>query len=426
MAKVLSLSVENFMKVKALEANVSGAKIVEVVGDNATGKSSVLRALQSALEGGKSAPDSPIHNGESKAKVIVQTDDYTITEKFSAKGGRSLEVVAVDGSAIKSPQALLDAMIGRVSFDPRRFTDADAKEQVNMLKTALGLSQQFDELDAKRKALYEERSGVNRDAAKEKGQLAALQHDKDAPTEEVSVSALAEQLKAAQAANKLKAARDNDLSDIDADIASISTDVLNLEAQIEKFRECIVQAQQAVADKTNRIVALKAEREQANANPLPDVPEQPIIDAMANAEAINTRFRKSQERAALVESLKTNELKAAKLTDAIDRLDREKRELVQQADLPVEGLEVHEDGLYYQGQPFSQASAAQRIRIACMIGLAQSPKLKVLLIEDGSLLGDESMAALLEMAEKYDAQIWIERVTGDQEVRIEIIGADAE
>jgi hypothetical protein len=50
------------------------------------------------------------------------------------------------------------------------------------------------------------------------------------------------------------------------------------------------------------------------------------------------------------------------------------------------------------------------LRVSVAIGLALNPKLRVLLIRDGSLLDEDSLRLIGEMAEKADAQLWIERV----------------
>ncbi len=42
--------------------------------------------------------------------------------------------------------------------------------------------------------------------------------------------------------------------------------------------------------------------------------------------------------------------------------------------------------------------------------MAANPKLKVLRIQDGSLLDEQNMRLLTEMAEASDYQIWLERV----------------
>jgi len=45
------------------------------------------------------------------------------------------------------------------------------------------------------------------------------------------------------------------------------------------------------------------------------------------------------------------------------------------------------------------------------IGLAANPKLRVLLIRDGSLLDSENLEVVRKMAEEADAQIWLEKVS---------------
>ena len=54
------------------------------------------------------------------------------------------------------------------------------------------------------------------------------------------------------------------------------------------------------------------------------------------------------------------------------------------------------------------------------IGLAMNPKLRVLLIRDGSLLDSEGLKMLAEIAEGYDAQIWLERCTDGQPIGVVI------
>jgi hypothetical protein len=54
------------------------------------------------------------------------------------------------------------------------------------------------------------------------------------------------------------------------------------------------------------------------------------------------------------------------------------------------------------------------------MGLSANPQFRVVLIRDGSLLDENSMAAIAEMAKQYDASVWIERVGDGKEVSIVI------
>ena len=85
------------------------------------------------------------------------------------------------------------------------------------------------------------------------------------------------------------------------------------------------------------------------------------------------------------------------------------------ATYPVQGLALGDDGILFNGLPFSQASSAEQLRVSVGIGLASNPRLRVLLVRDGSLLDPASLAMMREMAESAEAQVWIERVSkGDE------------
>jgi ABC-type lipopolysaccharide export system ATPase subunit len=64
----------------------------------------------------------------------------------------------------------------------------------------------------------------------------------------------------------------------------------------------------------------------------------------------------------------------------------------------------------YQGVPLAQVSSAERIRVSFAIAIAKNPKLRVVLLKDGPLLDEKSLAMVAEMAEEADVQVWVERV----------------
>ena len=73
--------------------------------------------------------------------------------------------------------------------------------------------------------------------------------------------------------------------------------------------------------------------------------------------------------------------------------------------------EIGDKDLLVGGVPFSSLSQAQQITAAVQIAMAGMPKIKVILIRDGSLLDKSSMAQVAALAKGKDYQVWIERVT---------------
>lgn len=112
------------------------------------------------------------------------------------------------------------------------------------------------------------------------------------------------------------------------------------------------------------------------------------------------------------------------LTTKLETLDADKRGQLSAAKFPVDGLSidlVNEGGVLFKGFPFSQASSAEQLRVSVAMGMALNPTLRVMCIRDGSLLDEDSMQMLADMAEAGDYQFWIETVdtTGPSTIVIE-------
>ncbi len=87
-----------------------------------------------------------------------------------------------------------------------------------------------------------------------------------------------------------------------------------------------------------------------------------------------------------------------------------KAKAIAAAKMPVAGLEFGDGEILLGGLPFDQASDAERLRTSIAIAMAANPKLRVIRVRDGSLLDDQAMTLLGEMAEAADMQVWIECV----------------
>ena len=104
-------------------------------------------------------------------------------------------------------------------------------------------------------------------------------------------------------------------------------------------------------------------------------------------------------------------------------IEIEKAEALEAAPLPVKGFTVTAEGVMIldeQGEevPLAQASMARKLKISCAITMAANPTLRVIRISDGSLLDDESMAIIEEMAKDKDFQVWIEYASRNSDDRI--------
>jgi len=187
--KIVALEAENVKHLKVVQIKPDGSLIV-IGGDNAQGKTCVLDSIEYALNGAGSIPAKPIRNGQKKARVVLDLGDITVIRTFTDKG-TNLIVKNKDGATFASPQAMLDKLVGALTFDPLEFSKMDAKKQANVLKQLVGLN--FDKIDAQYKDLFDKRTVVNRNGKDLKAKLDGMTKHENVPDEEVSIDELGKQ-----------------------------------------------------------------------------------------------------------------------------------------------------------------------------------------------------------------------------------------
>ena len=131
--KIISLKASNVKRLKAVEITPSG-ELVVVGGRNAQGKSSVLDAIWLALGGGPAtkATTRPVRDGEDSASVVLDLGEFVVTRTWSG-AKTTLTVASPEGAKFSGPQGILDALVGRLAFDPLEFTRLSAKAQRDAL-----------------------------------------------------------------------------------------------------------------------------------------------------------------------------------------------------------------------------------------------------------------------------------------------------
>lgn len=420
--KIIQLQAENVKRLSAVSIKPDGSTVV-VGGRNGAGKSSVLDSIMYALAGGESLPGKPLRQGSDKGHVQVKLDGMTVTRRFSRKKdgdvSTSLEIKRDNGDKASSPQAVLDDLCGRMAFDPLEFSRLKPKAQLDALKQLVNLD--FTDLDRKRASLFEKRTDVNRVAKAKAAELAACPKV-DAPEKSVSVADLMADLDRRQAGNRAKHAAEMKVASAKNDIR-LSTDACRRAAkEIEELKRQLAAAEAELAQheadrKANEEHAAALE---AEAEAMPSFDCDSVNEQIRNAESVNSKVRQNQQHQKLAQALADMEGDAELLTTQIESIDQQKADAMAAAPFPVAGLGFDADGVTLNGLPFSQASSAEQLRVSVAMGLALNPKLRVMLIRDGSLLDHDSLTTVARMAEEADAQVWIERVGEGEEVSVVI------
>lgn len=419
--KIIELRAKNVMRLSAVTIRPDGSLVV-VGGKNAAGKTSVLNAIAFALGGKRLVVEKPLRAGQKKGYTKVDLGEFVVTRTFTSTGGGTLKIESADGKAFATPQKMLDEMVGRLSFDPLEFARMSPPDQLATLKQVVGLD--FAQLDAKREDLYDKRRTLKRDLAADQQRLRDLPSYPDAPQEEISIQKLSEELSAAdeydsktrEIASTLAEAR-HERERTQAEIHRLLEAIEEIEAKFCRLKSSLSEAQEKMAeiDTTIKDMAKSLERREEQS------PDRHVISqAMVDAQEMNKQIHANEARRKQRDYVAKLEDDVEALTGLIEIIDQQKREMVAEAEFPVEGLGFGEAGITFFDVPFEQASSAEQLQVSVGMGLAMNPKLKVLLIRDGSLLDADHLMLLGKMAEEADAQVWIERVGQDEKTSVVI------
>jgi len=115
-------------------------------------------------------------------------------------------------------------------------------------------------------------------------------------------------------------------------------------------------------------------------------------------------------RKSLLDQAEKLKAEADALTAAMAKREEEKRAAIAAAKLPIDGVEFVGEAIHLNGVPFDQASDAEQLRASLAIAMAANPRLRVIRVRDGSLLDEDGLRIVEEMAGDRDFQVWCERV----------------
>lgn len=411
--KILELRSENFKRLKALEIRPDGS-LVTIAGRNGAGKTSVLDSIYAALAGKAAAPAVPIRKGAEQATIRLALGDddveLIVTRTFrTTKDGTittSLTVESPDGATFRSPQTMLDRLIGELSFDPLAFSRAKPAEQIDMLKRLVpGID--FDQIERQNEADYQQRRDINRRARKLRAQAAGIEPVEDlTPIDETELVAKLEQAGEHNAEIERRRARRekvaSDIKTLDMQAARRREQAAQLRRQAETLDAEALEAEQAAAELQEKL---------ANAEPLPaPIDTSEIRAEIERAREINRKIERAEQRKRLDAEAARLEQQAEALTRAMEERNEQKAAAIEAANLPVPGLAFGDGAVTLNGVPFEQASDAEKLRASVAIAATLAGKLKVIRIRDGSLLDDDGMRILADFGEQHGMQIWLEKV----------------
>lgn len=385
-----------------IEIEPGGPGCIVIAGPNGAGKSGVVDGIMQVVAGvGVKGIPKPIHEGKDEAYTEIETTHARARRSYKGDDAGKLEVWSPDGAKYSSGKDFMMKATGSQVFDTAEFEMKADKDQRAELLRRVALPFDLDELEGKRRTLFDDRTNVGRDVTRLQGQLSGFPAATDGPREEVSAAAILAEHEQAVRHNADIDQQSDSLRSIQRGVEETVAKVDRLAEELDAARAYLSRAQETEAD-LRKLVAAAVRI---------DTDE---ISARLNAvEETNASIRVQAQRETVADELATRTAEQNSLTAKLAAIDKTKADGLSAAAFPVAGLGIDETGITFDGIPFKQINAAQRIIVAFDLFTLEKPDLRIIFIKNGDLLDEVSLAGIERVAVERGYYVVMERARLD-------------
>lgn len=360
------LEIENVKRIKAVKIKPSATGLTIVGGNNNQGKTSVLDAIAWALGGNKYKPSQATREGS----MVPPTLKITMSNGLVVeRKGKNASLKVIDPNGQKGGQQLLDSFVEELAINLPKFMDGTPKEKADVLLKIIGVGDQLAELELKEKEIYNQRHAIGVIADQKEKFAKEMTYYPDAPNQLVSISELIQQQQAILAKNGENARKRQNVERIRYDY---DQSIL----EVDRLRKLLADAEA----KTNK---LSEDLKIANtdAMDLHDESTAEIEANIADIDEVNRKVRANFDKDKAEEDAKQQREQYNTLTNEIEVIRQQKRDLLTNADLPLPGLSVADGKLLYLGQEWDNMSGSQQLMVATAIVRKLKPDCGFVLID---------------------------------------------
>ena len=357
--KINKLEIENVKRVKAVKLEPSENGLTIIGGNNNQGKTSVLDAIAWALGGDKYRP-SQAKNADSVIPPnlkVVMNNGLVVERK-----GKNSDLKVTDPSGKKGGQQLLNEFVEQLALDLPKFMEATSKEKAQTLLRIIGVGDRLRQLEQEEKSLYQERLTVGQIADRKKKFADEQPFFPEAPKTLVSASELIRRQQDILARNGENQRKRERLHELEQKSQRI----------MEKLQELLREQKEVEADLA---VARKS------AENLRDESTEELERDLEQIEEINRKVRANLDKDKAETDAQDYKDQYAALTGKIEKVRQEKRDLLDNVQMPLDGLSVQDGELIYRGQKWDNMSGSDRLKVSTAIVRKLNPQCGFVLLD---------------------------------------------
>ena len=387
--KINSLEIENVKRVRAVKIVPTQNGLTVLGGRNKQGKTSVLNSIAWALGGNRFKPSNPQREGS----VIPPNLKITLNNGIVVeRKGKNSDLKVTDPSGKKAGQQLLDSFIEQLALDLPKFMEASGKEKAQTLLQIIGVGDQLAGLEHEESVVYNERLAIGRIADQKMKYAKEQPYFSEAPKELISASDLIRQQQEILARNGENQRKRENLHILEQKMQ-----------QINEQMETLLQ-QQAEVQKDLQIA-------RTDAVDLHDESTAELEQNISDIEEINRKVRANLDKDKAEDDAREYQKQYETLTNKLGEIRKSKMDLLNNADLPLEGLSVSGGELIYNGQKWDCMSSSDQMKVSTAIIRKLNPQCGFVLLDKLEQMDVETMQEFSSWLEAEGLQAIATRVS---------------
>lgn len=472
--RITKIKIRNLFGIKEYEQD---GKSVELAGSNGVGKTSVIDAIRYALTN-KSDRDYIVRKGETEGEILIETDTGLRINRKSRTNQADYKSVKQNGAEVGSPETFLRDIFTTLQLNPIEFMEMDKKKQnatildmieydwdVNKIKEWFGeipswvsydqnILQILDDIQSEKGEYFTHRQDVNRDIRNKKAFIDEIAQGIPAGYDvekwkTASTSDLYHQIEQIRSDNQMiekaqmlkdardskirsfeadkriaKSALDTELSNrshqIDQDILKLNNEIEALQTEKEGLAAQMQDKLELINQKYETNVA-KYDAEVAEYAPYIDKEKKDVSDLVKDAEYMEKMKGHINEYNRMTDLQNEVEELSAESMDLTNKIEKARTlpgEILQNCNIPIEGLTVENGIPLINGLPVSNLSEGEKLDLCIDVSIQKPNGLQIILIDGTEKLSTGLREKLYRKCKEKGLQFIATRTTDDDAMTV--------